>query len=263
MIMGIKYVDNHAHLNLPEFDGDYLDVANRAEEAGVRIINVGVDKHTSKKAVDIAEQTSCLAIVGQHPTDTGDEFDYEYFRTLAQNPKVIGIGECGLDFFHVLEADKIESQKKLFKDQIKLALEIGKPLMLHIRDKGTGDTYWDALEILKSEYVPHNPRQMGNVHFFAGTLEIAEEFVALGFTISFTGAITYGTNYIDIIKNIPLTSILSETDCPFVAPVPHRGKRNEPAYVVEVVKKIAEIRGISVDEVGEQLLKNSKKLFGI
>ncbi len=257
----MKYIDNHCHLNLPEFDQDYREVYRRASEGGVQVINVGTDRTTSRKALEIAEELGCYAIVGHHPNEFDEEFDYEYYKTLALDPKVLGIGECGLDYFRSGEDTK-EKQREVFKRQIELALELNKPLMLHIRDNGKVDAYQDAINIIRQYKVAHQSLR-GNVHFFAGTLEIARQFVEMGFTISFTGAITYGDNYTEVVRNIPLESILSETDCPFVAPVPYRGKRNEPVYVIEVVKKIAEIKELSLDEVAEQLVENSKKLFGI
>lgn len=259
--MNIKYIDNHSHLNLLEFEKDYREVFERARNAGVGVINVGTDLETSKRAVDIAKELGSFAIVGHHPNES-NEFDYEAFLELAKDQKVVAIGECGLDYFRSAEETK-EKQKEVFESQIKIALAVDKPLMLHIRDNGTGQAYRDVLSILNTYYLIHNTRLRGNVHFFAGTIDIADQFLELGFTLSFTGAITYGHNYDEVIKHIPLDRMLSETDCPFVAPVPYRGKRNEPAYVVEVVKKIAEIKGIPVDDVAEQLLQNSKKLFNI
>lgn len=259
--VSMKYIDNHCHLNLSEFDLDYREVFTRAQEVGVQVINVGTDKATSKKAVDIAEELGCFAIVGHHPNEFEDEFDFEYYKSLAVHPKVVGIGECGLDYFRS-EVGTKEKQKEVFKKQIELALEVNKPLMLHIRDNGKVEAYQDVIDILK-EYKVNHPNLRGDVHFFAGTIDIVNQFLELGFTFSFTGAITYGHNYDEVIKHIPLDRILSETDCPFVAPVPYRGKRNEPAFVVEVVKKIAEIKGLLVEEVAPQLLENSKKLFGI
>lgn len=267
--MDFKYIDNHCHLNLPEFNEDYKEVFTRAMGLGVRIINVGTDKETSKRAVDIAEELGCLAIVGLHPNSYDEGFDYEYYRSLALNPKVVGIGECGLDYFRSEESTK-EKQKEIFKKQIELAIEVDKPLMLHVRDSGTGDAYEDVLTILESCNMNHESTLRGNVHFFAGDTHIAQKFLDLEFTLSFTGAITYPpkkgedkNQYEEIIEMTPIDKILSETDCPFVAPVPYRGKRNEPAYVVEVVKKIAEIKNLSLEEVARQLLSNSKKLFGV
>jgi TatD DNase family protein len=251
--MQIKHIDNHAHLNFPEFDADRNDAIKRACEAEVGIINVGVDLKSSKWAVELAVSNEKMwAIVGQHPTDTIEEFDIDAYRELLKSEKVVAIGECGLDYFHGKAEDR-ENQKKLFITQIELAIEYKKPLMLHIRD-----AYPDAIEILKKY-----PSVRGNVHFFAGSKEIAQQFLNLGFTLSFTGVITFAKEYEELIKFIPLESILSETDCPFVAPAPYRGKRNEPAYVVEVVKKIAEIKNLPFEEVSTALLANSRRLFSI
>ncbi len=280
--MEFKYVDNHAHLNFKIFDEDYRETIKRAHDANVAVINVGTQKDTSKCAVEIADEfeNGVYAIIGLHPVHTsksfhdekeigeggkeftsrGESFDYEYYKNLAENPKVVGIGECGLDYFRLEENTK-EIQKKIFEEQVELAIEVDKPLMLHIRDSGTGQAYYDALEILNTLYLIHNTRLRGNVHFFVGSKEIAKEFLDLGFTLSFTGVITFAKGYEELVKFIPLDRILSETDCPYVPPVPYRGKRNEPVYVIEVIKKIAEIKNLSFEEVSEQLLKNSKKLF--
>ncbi len=271
--MQFKFVDNHAHLNFTAFDADREEAIQRAKDAGVAVINVGTQKDTSKKAVEIAEANeNCFAIVGLHPVHTsksfhdekelgeggveftsrGEIFDYEFYKNLCQSPKVVGIGECGLDYYR-LEGETKEIQKKAFEAQIRLAEETGLPLMLHLRE-----AYLDAIEILKN-----HPKVKGNCHFFAGTIEEAKEFLDLGFTISFTGVITFAKQYEELVKFVPLESILSETDCPYVSPAPYRGKRNEPSYVVEVVKKIAEIKNLPLEQVSKQLLANSKRVFGI
>lgn len=251
--MNLKYIDNHAHIQFSDFDNDREEVISRAEGAGVGIINVGTDKQSSLKAVELAEaHENVWAIVGQHPTDTEEEFDYDFYKKLCEHPKVVGIGECGLDYFHLGDGSK-ERQKEIFEKHIKLSLETKKPLMLHLRE-----AYSDAVEILKKY-----PGVKGNSHFFAGTLLDAKAFLDLGITMSFTGVVTFAKQYEELLKFIPLESILSETDCPFVAPVPYRGKRNEPAYVVEVVKKIAEIKKLPEKEVSKQLLENSRKIWGI
>ncbi|MEI8338200.1 MAG: TatD family hydrolase [bacterium] len=274
--MEFKYVDNHAHLNLAAYDADRDMAIERAKDADVLVINVGTQKDTSKKAVEIAEETdNCFAIVGLHPVHTsksfhdeqeigeggkeftsrGEIFDYEYYKKLCENPKVVGIGECGLDKYRSEEwvGEVKEKQIDAFKKQIELSLEVKKPLMLHIRE-----AYKEALEILKMY-----PGVKGNAHFFAGTIEEAKEFLDLGFTISFTGVITFAKQYEELVKFVPLNMMLSETDCPYVTPAPFRGKRNESLYVIEVIKKIAEIKQLPFDEVATQLRENSKKLWGI
>jgi TatD DNase family protein len=197
-----------------------------------------------------------------HPTHTvGEEaeiFSYDEFKTLASHPKVVAIGECGLDYFRVDKA-KQEKEEAVFIEHIRLANEVGKPLMLHIRpSEGGMDAYEDALVILKA-----HAKVLGNVHFFAGTYDIAKQFWDIGFTTSFTGVITFASQYDDVIKNAPLAMLHGETDAPYVAPVPFRGKRNEPLHVREVYKRIAEIRGEDAETVREALLHNAEKMFGI
>ena len=175
---------------------------------------------------------------------------------------IVAIGECGLDYYHGNEKGK-ELQKKAFRQQIELALEYQLPLMLHIRpSEGTYDAYEDVLAILKG-YKTNNLELIGDVHFFAGTVEIAQEFLDMGFYISFTGVITFAKVYEELVSYVPLDRILSETDAPYVAPIPFRGKRNEPSHVREVVKKIAEIKELDENMVAEQIMKNAKKLFRI
>jgi TatD DNase family protein len=254
----MKYIDIHCHLNLPEFDLDIADVISRAQEKEVGMIIVGVDKLSSEKAVKIAEANEKIwAVVGLHPADnTSETFDYDFYKKLALHPKVVGIGETGLDYFHGKIEDR-PRQVEVFEKQIALANEVKKPLMLHIRNGlKEGNAYADAIEILKKHSKVH-----GNVHFFAGSLQDAHEFIKIGFKLSFTGVLTFARNYDEIIKNIPLNMIMSETDAPFVAPIPYRGQRNEPSYVIEVIHRIAQIRGETVDKVGKQLLENAKEVF--
>jgi TatD DNase family protein len=183
------------------------------------------------------------------------------------DPKVVGIGECGLDYYR-MEEGSIAQQKTAFIEQIELANEFGKPLMLHIRNNQkqeliTGkesipNAYMDALNILKKY-----SKVKGDVHFFAGSPAEAQAFLDFGFTLSFTGVITFTHDYDEVIKNTPLEMILSETDSPYVAPVPYRGKRNEPSYVKEVVKKIAEIKNLPEAEVAQALIRNAQRVFTI
>lgn len=250
---------------MSEYDSDREAVLARMKEIGMGTILVGVDYETSRQAVELAEKNENIYVcVGLHPKDnTTEVFDTEAYRKLVQNPKVVAIGECGLDFFR-LEGDpgKVEEikaqQKKLFIQQIELAIGENKPLMLHCRD-----AYREVLDILSPYKKQAGERLRGNVHFFAGDVATAREFIELDFTVSFTGVITFARNYDEVIRSLPLMSILSETDAPFVAPVPYRGKRNEPAYVVEVVKKLAEIRGEDPETVQTQLIENAKRVFAI
>ncbi len=273
-----EYIDTHTHTNFALFDEDREEVIDRALAQKTWIINVGTQKDTSKSAVTLAEKydEGVYAIVGVHPIHTtesfhdedelgegnknfvsrGEVFDSKYYEELAQHSKVVAIGETGLDYFH-LNSDTIEKQRESFIVQIQLANKVGKPLMLHIRpSKENLNVYRDALDILK-----RYAKVRGNAHFFAGSLEDAKGFLDIGYTISFTGVITFTHDYDEIIKYTPLTSLLSETDAPYVAPTPHRGRRNEPVYVQETVKRMAEIKGIELGDIKKQLVENAFDLF--
>jgi TatD DNase family protein len=267
----MKFIDTHSHYNLHQFSGDREAVIARMEDAGVGTICVGIDEETSKMAIDIAAaHENIWAIIGQHPTEWEAVCNVEHFKKLAKQNKVVAIGECGLDYFREKEREHKDEQEKLFREQIELAIEMDLPLMLHIRPEQkvtpaslTGnDAYDDALRILE-EYKNTNPKLRGTAHFFAGDIEVAQRFLDLGFHISFSGVITFVKEYEEVVQFVSLDRILSETDAPFAAPAPYRGQRNEPAYVTEVVKKIAEIKGIPLEECEKQLLDNAKALFNL
>src|SRR3989304_5753323 len=257
-----KYFDAHSHLNLPEFDADRADQIKKLEENNIGTIIIGVDKATSGLAVELAQKSENLyAGIGLHPTDTDEEFDAIYFEDLIKHPKVVCVGECGLDYFR--DQTKKDHQKEIFIKQIELAIKYEKPLMLHCRpSKGTMDAYEDTFQIL----ITMSRRSLGirgNFHFFVGDLNIAKRFLKLGFTMSFPGVITFARDYDEVIKFLPLENILSETDAPFAAPIPYRGKRNESSYVIEIVKKIAEIRNEDFEKVREAMIENAQKLFSL
>ncbi len=268
-----QYIDTHAHLNLAQFAADAEVVFARCMERGVGVINVGTRKDTSVRAVELAETYAhAWAVVGVHPLnvvtiDPDDygaapegEFDYEFYKALALHPRTVGIGECGFDYCHNPESS-YETQREIFLAQIALANEVGKPLMLHLRNApkdATRDAYDDALELLASE-----AKVLGNAHFYAGTKAQAKRFFELGYTISFTGVITFAKPYRELVEYAPLDMIHAETDCPYVAPVPYRGQRCEPWMVEEVVKIIAIMKEDSLDVVCEQLRTNAARLYRI
>ena len=276
----MKYFDAHTHTNFVAYDDDRDEVILRAKDAGVAMNVVGTQKDTSASALALAEKYEHVyATIGLHPihtsksyhdekelgssfaedsegkegfTSRGELFDASTYEKLGTSPRVIAIGECGLDYYRT-EADTKELQKKTFIEQIELANRLGKPLMLHIRN-----AYDDALDIIKA-----HAKVKGNVHFFAGDWDTAKRFLEFGFTLSFTGVITFTHDYDDVVRNTPLDMLLSETDAPYVTPVPHRGKRNEPAYVTEVVRAIAKVRGEDNDMVAVQLMENTKRVFNL
>jgi len=263
-----KYFDIHSHVSFPEFDHDRESVLERMRKSGVWTITVGVDWKSSQKAVLMAtEREGFFATIGQHPADNRKEvFNINDYKKLITHPKVVAVGECGLQYFRVkkdLEEEK-KRQKELFEKHIELALLGDKPLMLHCRpSEGSVDAYEDVLDILTSNFQLPTSKLRGNVHFFVGTISVAKRFLELGFSFSFTGVITFARDYDEVIKYIPLDSIMSETDSPFVAPEPYRGMRNEPVYVIEVVKKIAEIRNENFEKVRAQLVENALRVFRI
>lgn len=259
--MDFKYIDIHSHLNLSPLSYDIEAVVSRMREQGVVTITVGTDLQYSKSAIEIAEKYSDIvlgATVGLHPNDNIDEiFDKDKYLELAKNPKVVAIGECGLDYFRTNDDETKKRQKEVFRMHIDIAKEVGKPLMIHSRpSKGSMDAYNDALEIL-SEY----EGLKGNFHFYVGDLETTKRILQKGFTMSFDGPITFAREYDEVIRYIPLDKLHAETDAPFAAPVPYRGKTCEPWMVIEVVKKIAEIKGLSIEEVREALIQNAKRDF--
>ncbi len=264
--MNVKYIDAHCHLQFEQYAQDDATLIERMREEGVAGIVVGVDFESSQKAIALAEKFEHLfASVGLHPNRVDEPFDEAAYRALAAHPKVVAIGECGLDYFRPVElTDEVkQKQKEILQKHIELAAAVNKPLILHPRpSKGTMDTYHDLIEILGEAKIVH-PNLRGDAHFFVGGIAEADALRALGFTVSFTAVITFARDYDEVIRAVPLASILSETDAPYVAPASRRGKRNDPLAVVEVVSKIAEVRGEDIETVRAALLANAKRLFAL
>jgi TatD DNase family protein len=265
----MQLTDTHCHLDYNKFDADRAEVIQRATDAGlVRILVPGLDHTSSEAAVRLAESTpSIYAAVGFHPTDL-DKFSesaFQKIKDLARHPKVVAIGEIGLDYYWVKEEDKRAIQRETLKRQLQFAAEIKKPVVIHMReenDEWTGAASRDLLEIL-AEWRSKLPNQPGVLHSFNGNLEIAQRALALNFYIGVTGPVTYknAEKKREIIRQLPLDKILIETDAPFLAPVPHRGKRNEPAYVLHIADKIAEIHSKSPAEIAAITTSNAARLF--
>lgn len=260
-----RYIDVHCHVQFDQYDPDRDALIAKMNDGQVAGIVVGVDAESSTKAVMLAEQFEHLcASVGQHPNHD-EPFDEATLRGLLKNPQVVAVGECGLDYFRpeVVDEKVKERQQELFKKHVALAAEFDKPLIIHARpSKGTQDAYQDLIEIL-GEAKSANSNLRGDIHFFVGGVAEADALVALGFTVSFTAVVTFARDYDEVIKHVPLTSILAETDAPYVAPAARRGQRNDPLSVVDVVGKIAEIRGEDSELVRQALLSNAKSLFSL
>ena len=267
----LEYFDIHSHLYFPDYDKDREEEIEKLKNTKIGTITIGTDFESSKWAIDMAEKHENLfACIGQHPGDLSvDSVFDDRLVILAENKKVVAIGESGLDYFRLPKSPILQEslkliQKTIFEYHIDLALSSDKPIMLHIRSsRGTFDAYEDALTILEHHANISGNKLRGNAHFFAGNMEILRRFLAIGFSVSFTGVITFTHDYDEVIRNIPLDMIMSETDAPFVSPVPYRGKRNEPVFVREVVKKIAEIKGENFEKIAFSLIQNARRVFKI
>ncbi len=267
-----EYIDIHSHLNFEQFDTDREAIIARLKEENIATITVGTTVADSKKSIELAEKHDHLfATVGIHPTHDWNDIEFAELNQLAAHPKVVAIGECGLDFFRLPKEATAQSDPELlqqikfnqgqaFARHIEIALTHNKPLMVHCRA-----AYEEAITILNAFRTDHalGDRLRGNMHFFAGSPEIAKKYLALGFTLSFDGPITFARDYDEVIKNTPLSSLMSETDAPFAAPVPFRGKRNEPGYVKEVVRSIAAIRGEDLETVKTSLVSTAMRFFAL
>ncbi len=270
--------DVHTHTHFAAFTQDSDAVIQRALDTNVWIINVGTQANTSRDAIEAAKRFSegVFASVGLHPihtqksyhdpkelgtddngfTSRGEEFDKAYYGKLAQDQKVVAIGECGLDYYR-LEPNTKEAQVKAFTAQITLAHEVKKPLMIHCRN-----AFGDLISMLDNERNQLNPIS-GVIHFFTGSKDDAKHLLDLGFSFSFGGVITFTHEYDEVVSYIPIEYILLETDAPYVTPIPYRGKRNEPSYVVEVAKKITELKKISYENTARITTKNARMLFNV
>lgn len=252
-------IDTHAHLTFPEFI-DLPDVISRAKAAGLEaIINIALDDDAIERSIQISKDYPGYVFMaaGTHPHEASQwkEEHYKKFKELAVKNKFVAIGETGLDYHYKLSP--IVAQQDVFRHFLRMAQELVIPAVIHSRDAAQ-----DTIKILKEE---NNGGLKGVLHCFAGDMELGKVALDMGLYISFTGNITFPKAEIirQAVKQIPIERILIETDCPFLSPQPYRGKRNEPSYVIEVAKKIAEIKGLTVEEVGETTTNNAKTLFKI
>jgi TatD DNase family protein len=280
-------IETHAHLDYPDFAADLDDVLRRADEAGItRIITIGTSIESSRRAIELAEKyPSIYAVIGVHPTyaEQAREDIITPLRELAQSPRVVAIGEAGLDYHHLpsIEAAKQKNvqvfsalqsgteeqleasiedgaykskQADLFEEQLDLAVELGLNVVIHQRD-----AWDDTLEIMR----PYSGRLRGVFHCFGGTLEQANDVLDLDHLVSFTGIVTFknGAPVREVASEIPLWKFMVETDCPYLAPVPFRGKRCEPAHTRIIAETIAAARGISLEEIAETTSETAEKFF--
>ncbi|MDN3451167.1 TatD family hydrolase [Planococcus sp. APC 3906] len=251
------FVDTHVHLNADQYDEDLKEVINRALESNVtKMIVIGFDRKTIERAIALAEQYEFIyAVVGWHPVDAIDctEEDLRWIEELAAHDKVVGIGETGLDY-HWDKSPK-DIQQEVFRKQIRLAKKVKLPIIIHNREATE-----DVLRILKEE----GAEEVGGVmHCFGGSVETARESIAMNFMISLGGPVTFknAKKPKEVAEAISLDHLLIETDAPYLAPHPYRGKRNEPSYVPLVAEEIARLKGISIEEVAAATTKNAEQFF--
>lgn len=252
-------IDTHAHLSLSHFDKDRNEVIKRARDAGIKnIITVGTDSDDCRKAVALAQEHDFIsAAVGIHPHDakTINAETYSLLRELAADNNVVAIGEIGLDFYRNLSSQEIQVQH--FREQLWLAREVSLPVIIHDRE-----AHQKVLQILQEEKAE---TVGGVIHCFSGDWEMAQACLGMGFYISIPGTITFKKSdaYHKLVRDLPLDRMLVETDCPFLAPHPFRGKRNEPAYVPYVAKAVAGIKGLGCEAFAEITTQNAQKLFNL
>jgi TatD DNase family protein len=251
--------DTHAHLNAIQYEEDRVEVIKRAREDGVsHIVVVGFDKETINGAMKLAEQYDFIyAAVGWHPVDAIDlkDEDLQWIESLASHPKVVAIGETGLDY-HWDKSPK-DVQKEVFRKQIALAKKVNLPIIIHNRE---------ATEDIVKILIEEDAKVVGGImHCFSGSIEVAKQCVDMNFYISFGGPVTFknAKKPKEVAKVVPLDRLLIETDCPYLTPHPYRGKRNEPAYVKLVAETIAELRGLSFEEISKKTSDNARRVFGI
>jgi len=257
------FVDSHAHIDGPEFDADRDEIIERARSAGVSVIlNVGTgDPHAGvlERAVKLGKKyESVYTAVGTHPHDARfyDDNAEAKIKTLVQDEHVLAWGEIGLDFHY--DNSPRDVQVEVFKRQLRAAHECELPVVIHTREAES-----ETIEILKSDYAGAERR--GIFHCFSGSMELAQQAIQLGFMISFSGIVTFkkADELREVAKHVPLKRLLIETDCPYLTPMPYRGKRNEPAYVVEVARCLAGIHRIDIEEIGRLTSENFTSFFRI
>lgn len=250
--------ESHAHYDSEQFDEDREELLRTMPEHGIgTVINVCADWDSVTEVVEMVQKYPHLyAAVGLHPDEVGDlnEERFEYVKSQCQKEKVVAVGEIGLDYYWDNEPHDV--QKKWFIRQLELARELDLPVIIHSRDAAA-----DTMEIMKE----HAKGLRGVIHCFSGSKEMAKEYVKMGFHIGVGGVVTFknGKKLKEVVEETPLEYILLETDCPYMAPVPYRGKRNSSLYIPYIAEEIANLKGITYDEVVAQTEQNGKELFGL
>ncbi len=276
-----KLIDVHSHVQFAAYEGKGDAVIKRALDENIWVVNVGTQKDTSWAGVVMAEgyKEGVYATVGLHPIHTsrsyhdtkelgggesakafvskGEKFDFDFYKELGKNKKVVAVGECGLDYYR-LDKETKGKQIKVFEVQIELAKEIEKPLMIHCRE-----AFGDLVEVLQKNKSSLREDCPGINHFFTGSKENAKDLMDLGFYFSFGGVLTFTRDYDDLVKYIGLERIVLETDAPYITPIPHRGERNEPLFVKHTAQKLAEILGKDLEGVQTKTTENAARVLNL
>ncbi len=281
-----RIIDTHCHVHFAAYDADSRAVIEEALAAGIHMIVVGTQATTSKNAVVCAEQFGGVyAAVGLHPNHLhtmpidedelptfltrAEEFEMEYYRELAKHPKVVGIGETGFDAYRLPDGvsfdEVMQKQEKAFRQHLDLCTELGKPVIVHCRD-----AHSHVIRIFKEYLAAAKLDARGVLHCFTGTVEEAQEYVAMGFYISLSGIVTFPARkgqtenpLSSVARSVPRDKLVIETDSPYLTPMPHRGKRNAPSYVIHTAKHVAQLWGTTLEEVERQTTVNARRLFRI
>lgn len=302
--MTFRFIDTHCHVHFQAYKDDVDDVVRRSLDDGIGMITVGTQSTTSKNGIALAEKYDGVwCTIGLHPnhlhrqefvdddemapddkmrplvaieTDgvkikTREEhFDPEYYRALVRHPKVVAIGEFGLDYYRLppnVDIEKLKhDQADAVRMQLRFATETDKPVVIHCRDGSdvpSASAHADQAALIEEEIARGGLKRRGVIHCFTGTATEAARYGELGFLVSITGIVTFGKNVQEMVRAVPLEQIMLETDAPYLTPLPYRGKRNEPRYVEYVAQKIAELKGVSVDEVATITTSNAARLFGL
>jgi TatD DNase family protein len=276
----MNLIDSHCHVHFNAYKDDMDEVIRRTLDKGVFMITVGTQKDTSVNGLKVAEQYDGMwATIGLHPNHTckqefvddqelstiktrEERFDMEYFRELVKHPKCVGVGETGLDYYRIPEgldeAEVKRVQEETVRAHFDLASEVDLPVIIHCRD-----AYKDQARLIQEYLDAGKLQRRGVIHCFTGSREEAQLFLDQGFYISFSGIVTFAKELMEVAKTVPLDRMLVETDAPYLTPVPHRGKRNEPWMVHYVAQTIAELKGVDVEEVERVTFENTKKIFDL
>lgn len=285
----MRLIDSHAHLHFPAFDADVEDALRRARENDIGLVTVGTKFSTSVAGIAFAEaHEDVWATIGLHPGHVHDhsfvdeneeradapssehEFDEARYETLVTHPKCVALGEFGLDYSRVPEGMDVETfkldQQHVARQQLQFASKHQKPVVIHCRggvSEMTATAHEDMMRLIQEDFAVEKCEKRGVIHCFTGTADEAKRYADLGFLVSITGIVTFGKSVAAAVREIPLSQMMIETDCPYLSPIPLRGKRNEPANVALVAQAIADLKGVSIREVAEVTTANAVRLFGL